>query len=278
MSIVDKINAYLYAKNLTLDDYISQEVASLAKWSFRRQFLEEYESTGELRVSSLGKCPRQLAYGYHKFEPKGKEIDGRGRITFFMGDLSELLVTQLARLSGVRLLATGFNQITIEFEGLKGHPDGLLLGEDNKLRLFECKSFSDYGFKDFEKGEIDDSYRVQISCYMEALGLDECVMVGVNKNNGVLSEHIFSKDAKFVDMAKATLNQVKNSFTDTNEFGDKIEAKFPKHPYEPDEKTKLYPWQCLYCRWWGICLPNAEKVLVKNAYKLREKSNAKPIE
>ncbi len=273
--VVDKINQFLYAKNLTLDEYVTREVSSLSAFAFKRQFMETYEGNGELRVSSLGKCPRQLAYGYHKFEPKGKEIDGRGRITFFMGDLSELLVTQLARLSGVRLLATGFNQITIEFEGLKGHPDGLVLGEDNKLRLFECKSFSDYGFKDFEKGEIDDSYLVQINCYMEALGLTECVMVGVNKNNGVLSEHIFSKDAQFVDIAQKNLYEVKNSFTDTNENGDKIEAKFPKRPYKPDEKTKYYPWNCLYCRWWGICLPNAEKVLVKNAYKLREREEKK---
>jgi hypothetical protein len=266
--IIDYINKFLYAKNLTLDEYVTREVSSLCGFSFKRQFMETYEGNGELRVSSLGKCPRQLAYGFHKFEPKGKEIDGRGRITFFMGDLSELLVIQLARLSGVRLLATGFNQITIEFEGLKGHPDGLLLGEDNKLRLFECKSFSDYGFKDFEKGEIDDSYRVQISCYMSALGLDECCMVGVNKNNGVLSEHIFSKDAQFVDMAKETLGKINKS----------TKENLPEPQYTFDEKTKLYPWNCLYCKWWCVCKPNAEKVLVKNAYKLKEKSNAKPIE
>ncbi len=263
--IIDKINTYLYAKNLTLDDYVSQEVASLAKYSFKRQFMEEFESTGELRVSSLGKCPRQLAYGYHKFEPKGKEIDGRGRITFFMGDLSELLVTQLARLSGVRLLATGFNQITIEFEGLKGHPDGLLLGDDNKLRLFECKSFSDYGFKDFEKGEIDDSYMTQISCYMEALGLDECVMVGVNKNNGVLSEHIFSYDPEMAGVGRSNHAKVLVS----------TKENLPERFCVPDKITRLYPWQATYCSHWKTCLPNAEKVLVKNAYKIREVKNAK---
>ncbi len=259
--VIDFINKFLYEKNLTLDKYVTREVASLSAFAFKRQFLEPYESTGELRVSSLGKCPRQLAYGYHKFEPKGKEIDGRGRITFFMGDLSELLVTQLARLSGVRLLATGFNQITIEFEGLKGHPDGLLLGEDNKLRLFECKSFSDFGFKDFEKGEIDDSYKVQINCYMEALGLDECIMVGVNKNNGVLSEHIFSYDAEMAGVGRSNKAKVLVS----------TKENLPERPYAPDEKTKYYPWNCLYCKWWGHCLPNAEKVLVKNAYKLRER-------
>ena len=267
--IVDKINSYLYQKDLHIDDYLRYEVEKLAGWAFKRQFMETAERSKTIRISSLGKCQRAQAYQYHGFEVKGKEIDGRGRITFFTGDLTELLITQLAKLSGVAIIATGFGQMTLNIsingDVITGHPDGIVFCEDKKLRLYECKSFSDYAFKSFERKEIDESYLVQINCYMKELGLSECVLVGLNKNNGVLAEQVLEFDKKYTDIANDNYKKIASSTPDD----------LPEQPYSVDEKG-YYPWQCLYCGYFGWCRPNAERVLVGKAYKLKEKNEHRP--
>jgi hypothetical protein len=72
--IVDKINKYLFEKELKIDDAIKYEVEKLSGWTFKRQFMEnsERDMKGKLYLSSSGKCARQLAYGYHGFEKKRK--------------------------------------------------------------------------------------------------------------------------------------------------------------------------------------------------------------
>ncbi len=266
--VVDKILAFLSENKLTSNDYLIREIGSLASWAFKRQFLDEYEDKPfTLRLSSAGKCPRQLAYGYWGFEKKGKEIDGRGRITFFQGDMVELMIMALARISGCKITATGFNQLSVELPVnlgeptetilIKGHPDGILI--DDETYLVECKSMSSFGYDDFERGNIDESYLAQINLYMLALNLQKCVFVAINKNNGVINERIINYDDKIARNTKDSLVKILTSTKDT----------LPEARFKADEKG-FYPWNCLYCSFWGHCHPTAEKVLVGKAYKLRE--------
>ena len=261
--LVDKINKYLNSKELTINEYIKYEIEKLAGYTFQRQFMEDNESkSGVLRLSQSGKCARQLAYKYHGFEPKGKEIDGRAKIIFWMGDLVEMIVTELARLAGVPLLATGFRQLTVKFPideiVITGHPDGIIM-DNGELILLEVKSMSDYGFRNFEKGIINEGYIAQTNSYMDVLKIKKCLFVAINKNNGVMEEKLTKYNPKIV---KETIKSFRDVINSTKE-------DLPPRKHNPDKKGKL-PWQCLYCSYWGYCRPKAKKVLSGKSYKLFE--------
>lgn len=265
--IVDKIYTYLSGEGKTLDEVLKYEVEKLAGVSFKRQFMTEENGVarGVLRLSAAGKCARQLAYGYHGFEKKGKEIDARAKIIFFQGDLVELMLASIAKLAGCNLIATGLHQATVKFQVngtyVEGHADGLL-PEPGEIYLAEFKSMSSYAFERFQQGYIDDSYIAQFNTYMDSLGINRCVFVGLNKDNGILHEMVITKDPEIVEKVRKNLLTVIKSTPE----------ELPDPAYKADEKG-FYPWQCLYCAYWGHCRPNAEKVLVRNSYKLKEKSD-----
>ena len=269
--IVDKINQYLTEQgNKSVNEYILKEFGELAKFSFQRQFCtnnEEAVSTGKLRLSAAGKCPRALAYAFHGFEKKGKEQDSRSAIVFAQGDYVEAMVTQLAKLSGCVMLGIGLNQVNVKIlvKGVEvvGHPDGFII-HNNEMGLFECKSMSSFSFDRFEKGELDEGYQAQIQAYMFATGMDWCCIVAANKDSGVMGEKIVYFDKDIVDEVHENLAEVLQSTPED----------LPDEKYCLDEK-KQYPWQCLYCAYWGLCRPNAEKVLVGRSYKLKEKKETK---
>ena len=264
--ITDKIQAYLNSKNTTFNAELAREVGELAEYSFKRQFMEEKEDrAGVLRLSAAGKCPRQQAYAYHGFPPNGKEIDARAKVVFFQGDLVELMIMPLAKMAGCDISETGQSQRTVSLKigdvEIFGHPDGFLTHKGKKY-LLECKSMSSFAYERFDKGEVDDSYAIQMNEYMEASGLNECVLVAVNKDSGVMGEIVIPKQQFLVDRGIINLQSALGSSKDN----------LPIQPseYGPDAKG-LYTWNCLYCTFYGHCRPNAEKVLVGRSYKLKEK-------
>ena len=264
--IAEKILQYLNEEGKTIDEAIVYEVGLQAQWSFKRQFMTDAtDSKGKLRLSSAGKCPRQLAYGYHGVEKNGKELDARSKLTFFSGDLIEIVITQLAKValkkqSGA-LFATGKDQIEVELSlngiTIKGHPDGLYL-QDGIMRLVEVKSMSSFGFKKFENGDIDDSYLAQINMYMNALGLEEAIVIAYDKNSNVIGEQVIKKDVTIIKGCKENMAKVLNSTI----------AKLPEPRYGADVKG-FYPFNCRYCSWYGVCWPKAKLVLCGRAYKLK---------
>lgn len=255
--IVDKINSYLASTGKDVDEAILAEVCLLAKTAFAKQFGKREERLVKAPYfSSIGKCLRQQAYELLGFAANGKEIDARSKMVFFMGDLAEIAIVQVAKVAGCNITVGGQDQTSIEWEGLRGRPDGVLDG----TILVEAKSMSSFSFRDFERGVVDEGYRYQCNAGMEALNLDKCVIVALNKDAGVLAEQVISRDPAIVGDIRRRLGILKAA---TKEV-------LPDRPFKPDEKTGFYPWNCLYCAHWKTCLPTAEKVLVKNAYKLKE--------
>lgn len=265
--IVDKINEYLSKPERVVDEGMLKKVGVLAEWCFKKNFMEnkESDSRGKIYPSSLGKCVRQIAYGYHGIEKDGKEIDGRGRITFWFGDQLELMALNLAQLSGCNIRCIGLDQVRTELKVLDksfyGYADGLLY-QDQETYLVECKSMSSYAFARFEKGFIDPTYLTQVNAYMWSLGIHLCVFLGVCKDNSVMHEQIIKYDADIMAKARLKIGMVLESTPE----------KLPDAPMdlEPDEKG-YYPWNCLYCAWWKKCRTNAELVVKNNSYKLKEK-------
>lgn len=263
--IVDKINAYLSSKEKIDDDSLRREVEKLAGHAFKRQFMteDESDSKGVIRMSSIGRCVRQVAYGYHGIEKSGKELDARAKIVFWMGDLTELTVIALAKLAGCNIAATGMNQLQVKFNlngsVITGHPDGVLFADKSQF-LVEVKSMSSYSFEKFEKGFVDDAYVAQYNAYMEALGLAAVVYVALNKDSGVMSERVFYKDNAIVEQIRKNVLDIAHS----------TKNSLPDPAFVADAKG-IFPWQCLYCSWHKVCKPNAEKVLIKSSYKLKQK-------
>lgn len=252
--IVEKINQYLSTSGKAIDEAILSEVAELAKWSFERQFgIKEEREVTKPYFSSIGKCLRQQAYKILGFIEHGKEIDSRARMIFFQGDMVELAIVEVAKVAGCNITACGKDQETIEWENMRGRPDGILDGK----YLVEVKSFPSYRYDAFQQGDLPEDYRYQCNAGMAALNLDSTVIVGYNKDAGVLGEMIIRKDPKIIEDIKERVNTLAKA----------TKLDLPYRPYQPDEKNFL-PWQCLYCAHWETCWPDAQKIPVKGKYKL----------
>lgn len=254
--IVNRINEYLSGPGAVVPASIAMAVGNLAEHSFKRQLGERQEKQRTIRLSSIGRCLRQQAYNVLGVEENGKQIDSRARMIFFAGDMAELAIIQVAKLAGCDITDCGADQKTIVLDGVDGHGDGVL-HEDGKNYLVEVKSMSSYGFKDFERGVLDDGYRFQINAYMSALGLSQAIVVALNKDAGVLAEMIVSIDPVIVADIKARIKLLKGV----------SKENLPPQPFKPNEKGWL-PWNCLYCSFWGTCWPKAQKILVAGKYKL----------
>lgn len=280
--IIEKINKWLTENTGHEDARLVYSIEKLAGFAFQRQFLDAKDSDrqGKLYISMAGKCARQIAYGYHGIPKNGKKIDSRANIIFWQGDMAELMLMALAKAAGCNITATGFDQLRVEIPLIKinkvtedsdieetifvsGYADGILL-QDKEIYLVEAKSYASYSYERFEKGDIDEAYIAQIQLYMDAHGLNKCILIAMNKDNGVLGERLIMKDEAVVMAAKDNLISVAMSASE----------ELPQRKYEASEKG-FYPWQCLYCAWHGICLPDAEKVLVSKSYRLKNKETEK---
>lgn len=261
--IIDKINEYLNGSGKPLDEALLLETGKLAAWAFKKQFGEREErKVNSPYFSSIGKCIRQQAYQLLRFEQEGKSIDSRSKMVFFQGDIVELAIIQLAKVAGCEVTVAGFEQESVEWQGMRGRPDGVVNGS----HLLEVKSMSSYGFENFERGILDEGYRYQCNAGMEALKLDKAVIVVLNKDTGVLAEMVISRDQAIMDDIAQRLAILQNA----------TKENLPDRPYAPDEKG-FYPWQCRYCAYYKTCLPNSELVLVRKAYKLKEKEKTNGI-
>ena len=259
--IVDRINQYLSTEGKEVSQAILEEVSQLAAASFAGKFgkRESFEQKNPW-MSSIGKCMRQQAYKLLKFPEDGKTIDSRALMVFFMGDMAEIAIIQLAKTAGCEITADGKAQERIEYCGVTGRADGVLW-EKEAAYLVEAKSMSSFSFKEFERGIIDEAYRYQINAGMAALKLSAAVVVGLNKDAGVLAEKTFTRDEAIVKNIEGRAAVLKTVTKET----------LPERGYTPNEKTGFYPWQCLYCAYHRICLPEAEKVVVSGKYKLKMK-------
>lgn len=270
--IVDKINTLLAAQDRTFDETVDLELecgfSQLCQTALHKLlFREDKDHRGKMFLSESGKCSRQVAYQYLGIKAKGRVIDTRSYLNFFMGDVIEALVVTLAVKAGCPLKNYGGNQqsVSIEIGGNKvtGRPDGILFDVHKGDTLLEVKSMSVFGFREFQKGGISPEYEAQVQAYMVALKLNKAIVVGVSKDLGLMHEFTMPRNVVIAVRNEENYQAVFNS-----------EKVFPDRPQWATPNTKgYYPWQCLYCFAWKTCLPSAKLKLVGNAYKLKETTN-----
>jgi len=137
------------------------------------------EKDGKLRMSVLGKPPRQL--WYDRFSPKKtKSYDASLNIKFLYGHILEHLLLYLAELTGHKI---GDQQMKVEIDNIKGHIDATVDGE-----VCDVKSASSFSFKKFKTGELvgDDpfGYHAQLSGYETGMGTNKGGFLVMDKSTG----------------------------------------------------------------------------------------------
>lgn len=143
-----------------------------------------------LRMSNIGKKPRQLWYDLKGYE--GEELEGNTLFKFLYGDIIELLFLTLAKATGHEVT---HEQAKVEVDGVKGSIDCVLDGH-----LIDVKSCSSYAYKDkfLPKANLGDDafgYYGQASGYAKGMDMPFKGWLAVDKQNGSmrLSEAVQDK-------------------------------------------------------------------------------------
>jgi hypothetical protein len=137
------------------------------------------QKAGMLRMSVLGKPPRQLWYDRHS--PK-KYIAGDDSLNlkFLYGHILEHLLLFLAELAGHKIED---QQKKVEIDGITGHIDSKINGE-----ICDVKSASSFSFKKFASGDLygDDpfGYHAQLAGYEQAEGTSKGGFLVIDKSTG----------------------------------------------------------------------------------------------
>jgi len=223
-----------------------------------------------IRLSNTGKCP--MATYLKMLEFPERPLDPRVLLMFKTGDLSEQAFKNFAKddLEGKGWEHFVFGKastavideepiniykqlkvlITVDDLEITGHLDGIGLKTWNSPYVIEFKTMSNFGFRRHEKGEIDSSYNWQCQAYMEATGINQCLLVAQRKETGHMAEQVIKRDTKkydvharwkrVLDATPTSLPVREGSFTDTKD-GDGIKMAYP----------------CSYCSFIGVCYHNA---------------------
>lgn len=117
-----------------------------------------------LRLSGIGEdCDRKLWYNANVPE-LAEALPPATRMKFLFGDLTELLLLFLAKITGHEVVG---EQDTVSIGGVNGHRDAIIDG-----RTVDVKSASTYGFKKFKSNGLTEDdpfgYLKQIGAYRYA--------------------------------------------------------------------------------------------------------------
>lgn len=269
-----RILDYLASSGKRLDAALLREAGARCTRSIERQLMQERESSkGKLRASSAGQCARKLWYTYTGQE--GEPLQPRALMTFLCGDLMEVGLSVVARLAGWKMIGKSGNPdeepsldvVLPSGKMVQGHPDDLLHNEEEqKFYLVEFKSANEYGFEEFVKNGLSDTfgYATQVSLYLDSLSLKHGIVCYVCKTNGQIADRVVSRDASLVAKAKLRLDGILAGQEPGREHSPVPETEY-------DRKTKrreptgmmVLPVQCAYCAFrdkcWAGCVTKETK-------------------
>jgi len=220
----------------------------------------DYDRSGKLRMSGIGKPMRQQYYGYNGVP--GEELEGATYIKFFYGYLCEAMLVSLARTAGHSV--TG-QQKEVEVGGIKGHIDGFV---DDVL--VDIKSASTKSFKKFEKGTLHESdpfgYLAQIKGYAYALEQTKFGWVAMDKTTGQLTTLIYDTEDKEAPYAEAIAYDIKEHIEDVKKSMGKPEAPPKCYQDEPVGKSgnRKLSMGCSFCPYKHTCWENLREFQYSN--------------
>lgn len=162
--------------------------------SLKRQFVvkDERNTNSPLRLSALGKPAMELVCQKFFLGHEEADINWRTRSIFYQGDTFEGFINFLLKSVGFAVLE---EQTTVEWHGVLGHTDSIVLDEETGQKwLLEFKTMNSKKFTRIKNGGMDiPEYLTQMATYMAATGLPGA-WVCVNKDNSELMVIIANKE------------------------------------------------------------------------------------
>lgn len=163
------------------------------------------------RLSSAGKCARQMAYGLHYphlLPPVDHNLAARlalGHLIhgYLQAKLSEAYGERFHSVEAPVYLDTGEVQVP-------GHIDGIVEEEDGPV-IVDIKTASRWSAKRMLEGEIPYAYVAQVNAYMEAVGIDRGALLVYVKDTSDLFSVGLERDPEVVEKVKWRFNAVLNS-------------------------------------------------------------------
>ena len=215
----------------TIDQFGESMKEILYKWSH-----PEPRSGATLRMSNIGKKPRQLWFDM-KSEDTAEKMPPSLFIKFLYGHLLEEIVLFLIKLSGHKVTS---EQKEVKVSGIKGHMDCVIDGE-----VVDIKTASGYAFKKFRDGTLAENdmfgYMAQLAGYEAAEGTDKGGFLALNKESGELA--LYRPDNFDKPNIKKKITDIKKAV--------KL-ATPPDLCYNPVPDGKSgnmqLPRECVYCR------------------------------
>lgn len=261
------------AGSLELPEHLEVRTSSITdEWS--------YDSPEELmRVSRMGKCPRQNAMMAMGAGTGKKELQFLFKM--YIGDAVELAFVESAKASGV-VITDSQKDVTVTLDDgskISGHPDGIVWpgacwgpitnGErtvqgslfDTPGYLLECKATAAHTFQKVKRAGHDDTwgYLTQVGLYTDALRKEDYPIAGicfvtVCSSTGEMCEQIIHPDDAFIQEARATALTVSKAIQgaaagelpDRPEWSQKME--FRPRVKNPDGSTGCYESKSTRCK------------------------------
>ena len=157
-------------------------------------------------MSSAGKCPRALSaqrLGYES-TPAPEWLEKAAK----EGNRHEGWIRDDLRLDYTAIYDDQ-KEITLDYPSftLVGHPDGIIDNNGQKM-LLEIKTMSQYEFDRWMKGKFEafPQYADQVTCYMEATGLSQCLYVVKNRSSGYIDKMMLYTTPSHIEEIAEKLN------------------------------------------------------------------------
>ena len=177
---------------------------------------ERQQHRPRIRISSLGNDLQQQFYDITLPEDKREEITAQKARIFSLGHILEQEIFR--QLEGVihdkdKVVHTGIEDH--RGEEIKGEIDCLYTDDYGTTYVVDVKTMSENSFRKLvDAQDIKKShyvYYVQLQMYMDALGLEDGLILAYNKNNSEMAEVFCDLDPVFVREQKYRINTLRSS-------------------------------------------------------------------
>lgn len=208
--------------------------ARAAEYNHRERLEGQY-----FHPSALGVCLRKMWFGQKGAPPNGDPSGTdllRSHMIFEMGTYLHVLFQNLCERAGY--LKAREVAIRSRKRMLLGHGDGIL-EIDGERYLLEFKTVNSRGFT-MVRDKPHEGYIKQVTAYMRVLKLKKCILVYVNKDNGMMKEFLVLYDRNFY------LKQVKTRIRRYFRYVDANEV-----PKREGPQANLFP--CNFCEFSRVC-------------------------
>ena len=216
---------------------------------------EQSDNNSVVRASSIGNCTRQQWYRITRSIRTGSS--GENTWANLMGHAGQVVVAAALRAMGY---VVDNEEQTGEWEGIRGHIDGTLSGNEfgNELVVWDSKIRNAFGYRMLLKGlpAADPSIWLQLQVYSAALKAKQAIVTVVpfdlSTNRSLMNQYKVDGDpslqwividANKKDQELAAERAAMITYAASNDL-------LPSREYDP-ERGKF---PCTYCEWKDLCL------------------------